>query len=380
VRTWHWHNEVNHLPSWSVGSQLTLVVHHNQFPDMMLGLMTSCIANWRRKTKTKLQEFMKQFLLLKKVNPIASSAHCLWVAAAAIIIYSPLQVDCFLNISYTACCTSRCHLSMYCHTFGCKGRWWQKAQCHTNLGQWCQRAFSHWFISYFWPCCHKLTSWQCTKKLSPYNFGISCLLTLHWFLALLVDYFLKFLAHNDASSHHTATHSGYRYIMAKGAIPLTLIYFLFLAMQKVTTIHYWKPLASSPHVDFLALQINDWCHLLMHFHNSGCQVCDGTRHNPHDGGTMMPIYFFTLIYYIFMALLPQTALNDDAQKSCCHTTVEKSSHVLTLYWFFSSTGWLSSKNSSQMIMLPVTMSPHILDVSCMVEKGTMQLYFWPCKS
>jgi len=127
------------------------------------------------------------------------------------------------------------------------------------------------------------TLWQCTKKLPPHNSGKS-IPSPH--LALIFGsagwMFSKNSSHTMTLLVTMSPHiPDVGYMVAKGAMPLTLIYSLFLAMQKGTTTQCWKPLASSPHIHFWPCRFMMDTTFLMCHHNFGCQVCGGTKCNPH---------------------------------------------------------------------------------------------------
>jgi len=125
-----------------------------------------------------------------------------------------------------------------------------------------------------------------------------------------------------------------RCMVAKGTMPLTLIYFLLFPPKNSHTIPEAIGLLTSHW--FIC---SDGCHLLTCCHNVGCGVCGGARCNPRQCTTSSPPLIFGLLVYCFIKIVKITA------------------------------------------MLPATMLPHILDARYMAAKGTMPLtliYFYSC--
>jgi len=232
--------------------------------------------------------------------------------------------------------------------------------------QWCQHAFSPWFNFYFGHgiaqrnCHHTILEchipWFIFFIFAPNKYrhtipeAISLLIS-HWFppnghhllmhhnpwqcttsspgidfFALLVDCFIKIPANMMMLQVTMLPHIlDARYMAAKGTMPLTLIYFLFLPMQKM---------ASSPHIDFFGPTVSWQMPPFYMPPQFQMRHMWGTRCNPHNAN--MP--FHIDLFYIF-GKSPQTALFGDAQKHCSHTALGKTIPPPHLVLIFCSAGW-----------------------------------------
>jgi len=135
----------------------------------------------------------------------------------------------------------------------------------------------------------------------------------------VVDCCRKIPKYNDASTHHTATHSRCKVCGGKRCNTSHLdLFFIFCPWKKHThnSRSQWPP------------------HLKLIFwpHRFTMDATFGTA-TILDGGKWQCICLFTLIYYLFLAELPQTDFMA-MHKIFVHTTMKKTSHLLTSHYFF----------------------------------------------